>query len=347
VGVQATPVGAQATLVGAQSTLVGAQSTPVGAQSTIDNAISIVDNRPLSARIVGGGEAEPGAYPSVVALVRTGFGSTEQRLECGGTLVAERWVLTAAHCVLTDSLSLRTPESLRVVAGVTDLAQESLIEETDVLQIVIHPDYDGNLELPPNDIALLELAQAPAVEIAPLFTGESQDYVGSMGFIAGWGAIEYSSVFDAIYPSTLQDAAVPLVSDAVCNDPQSYDGLIVDSHLCAGFVDGEVDACAGDSGGPLFLKQDGVMTQAGIISFGAGCGLPLFYGIYTDVSHFIPWLSQYIPVPDQSPDLVAARQARATRAANDDDSFLGGTGVLWLLILGLITARANLALEPT
>jgi len=169
-------------------------------------------------------------------------------------------------------------------------------------------------------------------------TGETDNDIGSMAAIAGWGAIEFTDAFNAVYPTMLQEAFVPLVSDQTCNAPQSYDGSIVDSHLCAGFVDGQVDACAGDSGGPLYITRNGVQVQAGISSFGIGCGLPLFYGIYTEVSFFIPWLSQYIAVPFQSPDLVAQRISPDLAASNSQrESVFAGTlgwqGVLMLLVM--------------
>ena len=208
----------------------------------------------------------------------------------------------------------------------------------------IHPDFDLSLDLPPNDIALVQVEEDLNVESSVLFAGDNAEFFGVLGHIAGWGAIEYNNAFDALYPTLLQEAAVPLVSNEVCNSPESYDGIIADSHVCAGFEEGGIDACAGDSGGPLYLDIDGIQTQVGITSFGIGCGLPNFYGIYTSVSHQIAWLNEFIDTPFQSPDLVAERmdeEAEVTGASagdtDDDDSFLGATLApgLWVL-LGLL-----------
>ena len=294
-----------------------------------DQAVAIINERPLMARILGGGDASPGEYPSMVALVSPGFASLDRRLFCGATVVAERWVMTAAHCVFDAFGQVLDPEFVRAVVGINDLRLETPDTEYRVMRIIVHPDYDLTRELPPSDIALLELESAIAAPKATLFTGDTENHTGTLGFIAGWGAIEFPDAANAVFPTALQDAAVPLIANSVCNAPESYDGLIEDEHLCAGFVDGEVDACAGDSGGPLFISVDGEQLQAGITSFGIGCGLPLFYGIYTNVSHFIPWLAQYFEVPFQSPELVAQRALPddvfvADNNSGDDGASFGG-----------------------
>ena len=317
---------------------------------------AIVNTRSLSARILGGGDAEIGDYPSVVALVSAGFSSSDQRLFCGGTLVDERWVLTAAHCVLDNFQQPLDPASIRVVAGFSDLSLSSPADEVQVLQVVVHPDFDLSKQLPPNDIALIQLAADTAATVTPLFTGDSSLYTGSFGAIAGWGAIEFDDPFRPVYPTILQDAVVPLVSHEDCNAPQSYDGILAESHLCAGYVDGEIDACAGDSGGPLYLRVDGQQMQAGIVSFGVGCGLPLFYGIYTDISFFIPWLSEFIPVPEQSAELILSRQESTDNpsvSGGDDsagESFLSadsGGGKMGYLSLLLLMSMVSLRYRAT
>lgn len=311
------------------------------AQSPGNNGLSIINNPQLSQRILGGENAETVDYPSIVALVAPGFASADERLFCGGSLVAERWVLTAAHCVISGEIDgvqqIRAPASIRVIAGVSDLSQSLSTDEVRVSQVILHPDYDQSEQLPPNDIALLELESDTAAAVTTLFTGDTNSYTDSPGYIAGWGAIEYANNFNLIFPTTLQDAIVPLVSHAECNAPQSYNGILADSHLCAGFAEGGVDACLGDSGGPLFITVDGQQVQAGIVSFGIGCGEPLFYGIYTNISFHIPWLGEFIDVPYQSPELVALREKSAQPeqfAAGLDDTDSGRLG--YPLFLGLL-----------
>lgn len=328
-----------------------AGAMPAVAQA--DDAEAIVNKRPLSARVLGGDTAQPGEYPSIVALVKPGFQTLDARLFCGGTLVADRWVLTAAHC-LYDFITLQPlqPDRIRVVAGITDLALETPEAEVRVVQVIIHPDFDNSLELPRNDIALLELETSVSASFAKLFAADSDNYSRELGFIAGWGAIDNTDEYNPVFPTALQDAVVPLVSDEICNGPDSYDGLIARSHLCAGYIDGMIDACSGDSGGPLYVNVNGIQVQMGITSYGIGCGLPLFYGIYTDVSYFIPWLSDYISVPVQSSELLAKRAAEgvdvyASSSSVSGQMVAGGSGAgetrtfmgsvaglsLWMLIV--------------
>ena len=264
-----------------------------------------VENLLLTSRIIGGRDVESNRWPSLVALVSTGFGTVKNRFFCGATVVAERWVMTAAHCVFGSFGQRIQPSGLRVIAGIRNLDNDVPEEEVSVTNIVVHPQYDSDLEPPPFDIALLELSSAINAPIVNLFSGDPADHNGDSGYIAGWGATRFVNENDATYPAQLQEAAVPIVSLARCNSIVSYQGLITHRQLCAGFIDGGVDACAGDSGGPLFTIEDGVIRQMGITSFGNGCALANFYGIYTSVSHLLPWLSDYIDVPVQTPELVA------------------------------------------
>uniref|UniRef100_A0AAR2K822 Zgc:165423 n=1 Tax=Pygocentrus nattereri TaxID=42514 RepID=A0AAR2K822_PYGNA len=106
-------------------------------------------------------------------------------------------------------------------------------------------------------------------------------------------------------PGTLQEVQVPIVGNRKCNCLYGV-GTITDNMMCAGLLAGGKDscqvmssyfsiaACIGDSGGPLVSKQNGVWVQAGIVSFGIGCALPNYPGVYTRVSQYQDWVNQQI-----------------------------------------------------
>jgi secreted trypsin-like serine protease len=294
--------------------LLSASSTQVvfSAEVPIVANNSELDDLLLTSRIIGGQDAAADSWPSIVALVSPGTASVKNRFFCGATVVAERWVMTAAHCVF-NAFGMRTePSSVRVIAGVRNLDNDVPEEELVVTNIVVHPNYNNTVDLPPFDIALLELGSAINAPIVNLFAGDTADHYGFTSYIAGWGATVYVNESNAIYPSQLQNAAVPIVPLSRCNSNFSYRGLVTHRQVCAGFIDGGVDACAGDSGGPLFIFENGIITQMGITSFGNGCALANFYGIYTSVTHLLPWLDDYIDVPFQTPELVAQLDAGET-----------------------------------
>ena len=118
----------------------------------------------------------------------------------------------------------------------------------------------------------------------------TEDLVGNNNLeVAGWGRTELDHT-----PAILQKVTVPHVSSEVCNSSSSYQGVITDTMFCAGYQQGGRDACQGDSGGPIVFQKGGSFVQAGIVSWGIGCGQENFYGVYTSVAPFYDWIMSYI-----------------------------------------------------
>lgn len=232
-------------------------------------------------RIVGGGPAPAGAYPWMAALLDKDEPDIYKAQYCGGVLVHPYWVLTAAHCV--DDVLAR---DVQVLVGATDLKAAGLTR-IDVLEIVLHPRYLAATH--DNDAALLLLAQ-PVTNVEPLELIDDPALVqgGVMATAPGWGR-EFSG--EAESPSLLQHVALPIVDQAIAN--QFLNGKVTENMLAAG-ADG-LDTCQGDSGGPLMIRgRNGQWVDAGIVSWGDGCGTGAKPGIYTRVSRMRQWIQSYL-----------------------------------------------------
>lgn len=228
-------------------------------------------------RIIGGEPTGVGEYPFMVALLLEPRGGTDfDKQYCGASLIASRWVLTAAHCVdFVESAA-----DLSVVAARTNLDSNQGVRRA-VKAFYIHPDFDPNLLSP--DVALIELKQ-PITGVTPIrLAGASDDRLEAAGTpltVIGWGNTDMRTN-KASFPDELREVVVPAVSDAAC--ARVYKSfLVAATMLCAG--EGGIDSCQGDSGGPLFATVGGTRIQMGIVSWGIGCGKNHFPGVYSEVN---------------------------------------------------------------
>ena len=226
-----------------------------------------------SMAIVGGHDAAAGAYPSV-AEVHLG-----KSFLCTGTLIAPDWVMTAGHCGSITGSAVATPVSfppalIDVYIGSNQSGQGELVP---VAQAIVSPDYIATQGY---DVTLLKLSRAAShapTQVAG--AGETSSWApGSLETIVGWGATSEGG--DT--PDTLQEAQVPVTTDAYCAG--AYSEFDARTMLCAGFPEGGVDTCQGDSGGPMFgTTAAGVRRLVGATSFGEGCARPGKPGVYARV----------------------------------------------------------------
>lgn len=228
-------------------------------------------------RIIGGVDAEPGAWPWAVALIHSSISNNFQGQFCGGTLISSDWVVTAAHC--TDG---KSPADIDVLAGVTDLNND-VGERVAVKRIIQHPDFNSRNLV--NDLSLLQLREPVSPMPVPTDIGP-ESHLGELATIIGWG--DTDPTFRDDFPFILQQTEVPIISNSLCQS--IYGPSITEGSLCAGYAQGGKDTCQGDSGGPLVLPTDTGWELAGITSFGNGCAQPGFYGVYTRVA----WYEGYI-----------------------------------------------------
>lgn len=307
---------------------------------------------PITQRIVGGAPILMDSAPSIVALIDAPLlassGSTFISQFCAGTVIADRWVLTAAHCVTFDGVEI-APSDLKILANSHDLNNPSEVA-MDVSQIIIHDEYSSAALS--HDVALIELTEPTSAPITPIAIVEPE--LNERLLVAGWGARQHTEgegSFD--FPSTLHAVDVLALPGEMCNTLSAYQGLVDETMICAGFPDGLNDHCHGDSGGPLYQSDEaGSLKVAGIISWAIGCGLEGRPGVYANVPHFQDWISSRIiattaPADDETPVAggSASEQAVVNIPSNDDgdlaavvaqNSGSSGSGSSSRMLLGLL-----------
>ena len=237
-------------------------------------------------RIIGGRKSALGAWPSTVALLDTAkLSEGNFRAQfCSGTIIASKWVLTAAHCVVdSDTGKLEDASSKKVLVGTSNLGRGGRRE--DVKRIIVHPDY--NYKSSDADIALLELVYDSGILTIPV-SGDTVP-AGLLTTVVGWGAIDKKSKY---FPEALHEVEIPIVNQSICDNIY---GTTEFTHnmVCAGYSQGGKDTCKSDSGGPLMGIQYGKYVQVGITSWGIGCARTGDYGAYTRLSQFDQWINSY------------------------------------------------------
>uniref|UniRef100_A0A8C5PPL1 Uncharacterized protein n=1 Tax=Leptobrachium leishanense TaxID=445787 RepID=A0A8C5PPL1_9ANUR len=242
----------------------------------------------IRGRIFGGKRSQPGQHPWIASLqLKSNLPSYPAGHTCGGTLIGECWILTAAHCVKP----LSEPQIWSVFLGKVDLQKnESHQQSFDVKRIIIHENYREEQTSLHYDIALMELKKvnktcARGSKFVKIACIANRDFsVGKSCVVAGWGKTETG------FTAQLLDATVQLISPAACSDPKRYGKLIDGSMLCAGVPEGGVDACQGDSGGPLICERGGVSQVVGVVSWGEKCGVKDRPGVYGHVYKLSQWI---------------------------------------------------------
>lgn len=224
-------------------------------------------------RIVGGAETTIDYFPWQVSM------TYHRTHRCGGSIISQYHVLTAAHCtnrISAAALGIRAGSSRNNNGGV-------LIAVNRVLQ---HPSYINQAN--DYDITVLRLSSPLTYgnNIRPIQMPDYMETIqpGTRTWVTGWGDTKESG---GVKPTLLHYTTVPIVDNRVCANAFARQTPITNSMICAGYYKiGGRDACQGDSGGPLVANN----KLYGVVSFGVGCARPSYPGVYTRVSFFRKWI---------------------------------------------------------
>ncbi|XP_048196328.1 anionic trypsin-2-like [Perognathus longimembris pacificus] len=222
-------------------------------------------------KIVGGYACPRNSLPYQVSL------NNGRAHFCGGSLISDQWVVSAAHCY-RPFIQVRLGEhNIKVIEG-----NEQFI---DAAKVIPHPGF--NRKTADNDIMLIKLSSPASLnsQVATVTLPTSCAPAGTECIISGWGNILRLGVYK---PLLLQCLHAPLLSEAVCE--AAYPGKITGNMVCAGFLEGGKDSCQGDSGGPVVCHGE----LQGIISWGNGCALKNSPGVYTKVCKYLDWIQDTI-----------------------------------------------------
>ncbi|KAK2558439.1 Chymotrypsinogen 2 [Acropora cervicornis] len=252
----------------------------------------LVCGRPKRSRIVGGEVASNRDWPWQVGLQS----ESDNFIFCGGSLISREWVVTAAHCVTRNipnsQRCARPSPGLRVILGEFDVQNiEGHEVQIAISEVCMHESYHKVTY--DNDIALLRLSTPlprfnETMSPVCLPSSSSSFPVGKVCSVTGWGK---TSQDDIRVSNKLRVAHVPILDHAKCKELYGSKGYVVTDHMiCAGYSEGKIDSCKGDSGGPFVCKENGRYFLVGATSWGVGCAQAGKPGVYTDIKDYLPWI---------------------------------------------------------
>jgi secreted trypsin-like serine protease len=231
------------------------------------------------ARIVGGRDAMVGEVPWQVALIISDLEVDSAQYLCGGSMIENGWVLTAAHCVQGYESAAGKILAISGALDINDIASTRKV----ATRVIVHPLYCSGTQ--DYDVALVKVeATGTPAKLTTVRPAQN-----TPALVSGWGTTTESGKTSP----TLRIVEVSIKSATACNESAAYDGHVSDKMVCAGpGGKAPADSCQGDSGGPLFAK-DNPKAQLGIVSWGEGCARDGKFGVYADVASLQKWINDH------------------------------------------------------
>jgi secreted trypsin-like serine protease len=213
---------------------------------------------------------------------------------CGASLINSRWVVTASHChrPFTSDLS-----SVSAVVGTHSIESPDQVYSRRIAieKFVMNEKFSRPQNGISNDIMLVKLAEPVTFNGAVMPVCLPEPFAkmpsGTTCWSTGWGTMESGAPRGS---DVLNQVALPIIDNEVCNRDGWYDGEIDDTMVCAGYEEGGRDSCQGDSGGPFVCYENERWILYGIVSWGRGCAFPNKPGLYGRTSAYLKWIRKSI-----------------------------------------------------